>query len=103
YAGLSGGRITEVYQTRAFSSSIGLWMLAWLSQMASSPQNTEGMVGFPGRAVFGSRTGILIVVAVFRTGSRTGRLSVESSVAPYSGPLALIVGLRLSVAISSCI
>src|ERR1041385_4580942 len=37
-AGFSGGRITDVNHTRAFSSNIGLCMFAWLSQIPSSPQ-----------------------------------------------------------------
>src|SRR6266566_5585590 len=41
-AGLSLGRILEVIHTRPFSSNIGLCTLAWLCQMASSPQYGEG-------------------------------------------------------------
>src|SRR2546427_7445153 len=41
-AGFSLGRILEVIQTRPCASNIGLWTLAWLCQMASSPQYGEG-------------------------------------------------------------
>src|SRR5579864_2155888 len=64
YAGFSGGRITEVNQTRPFSSNMGLCMLAWLSQIASSPQYGEGFMGGGGTSVFGSRTGMRILVTV---------------------------------------
>src|SRR3954469_21502666 len=70
--------------------------------MDSSPQYGEACKGFPGPGVFGSRTGIFTLVAVCRTGSSTGTKSVLNSGAPYSSPLALTDGLRLSVAISSC-
>src|SRR5215471_6453194 len=45
-AGLAGGRTLEVNQTRPCSSNIGLCMLAWLSQMTSSPQYGDGVMGF---------------------------------------------------------
>jgi len=39
---------------------------------------------------------------MFFTGSNTGTMSVEFSVAPKIRPLALTVGLRLSVTAASC-
>src|SRR5438094_5287589 len=46
-SGLAGGRTREVNQTRPCSSSIGLCMLVWLSQIASAPQYGDGVIGFP--------------------------------------------------------
>src|SRR3954469_6172368 len=37
-SGLRGGRTRAVYQTRACSSSIGLWVVVWLSQSGVAPQ-----------------------------------------------------------------
>src|SRR5262245_44492574 len=37
-SGLAGGRTRDVNQTRPCSSSIGLCMLVWLSQIGSGPQ-----------------------------------------------------------------
>src|SRR5690242_12224983 len=58
-AGLSLGRILEVIHTRPFSSNIGLCTLAWLRQIASSPQYGEGATTLSSAldGVFGSRTG----------------------------------------------
>ena len=83
-AGLSGPRIRAVNQTRPSLSNIGLWTLAWLAQIFSSPQYGEGRSIWLSAlfGVFGSRTGMWIVVAVFLTGSSTGRSCVLSSVAP---------------------
>src|SRR5881396_726244 len=74
-AGFSLGRILEVIHTRPFSSNIGLCTLAWLCQMASSPQYGEGaaMLSSALDGVFGSRTGTLTCFATAPTGSRTGR------------------------------
>src|SRR5713226_1638837 len=74
-AGLSLGRILEVNHTRPFSSNIGLCTLAWLCQMASSPQYGEGAGSLSSAldGVFGSRTGTLTWLAAAPTGSRTGR------------------------------
>src|SRR5437762_13339703 len=74
-AGFSLGRILEVIHTRPFSSNIGLCTLAWLCQMASSPQYGEGaaMLSSALDGVFGSRTCRLILLAAAFTGSRTGR------------------------------
>src|SRR5712664_255446 len=74
-AGLSLGRILEVIHTRPFSSNIGLCTLAWLCQIASSPQNGEGATTLSSAldGVFGSRTGSLTWLAVAASGSRTGR------------------------------
>src|SRR6516164_585705 len=41
-SGLANCPTREVNQTRPFSSIIGLCMLAWLSQITSSPQEAEG-------------------------------------------------------------
>ena len=58
-------------------------MLVWLSQIRSSPQYGDGVIGFCfDEGVFGSRTGIFTWVALWRTGSSTGKRSVLSSVAP---------------------
>src|SRR5947209_20361682 len=74
-AGLSFGRILEVIQTRTCASNIGLWTLAWLCQMASSPQYGEGATTLSSAldGVFGSRTGSFTWVVTELTGSRTGR------------------------------
>src|SRR5580765_7686756 len=57
-AGLSGGRMLDVIQTRPFSSIIGLWTLFLLAQRMVSPQYADGApVGGPvAGCVFGSRT-----------------------------------------------
>ena len=67
-AGLSGGRITEVNQTRPLPSNIGLCTLVWLFQMASSPQYGEGCSDRRGVeiGVFGSRTAASCCAAVLR-------------------------------------
>ena len=58
-------------------------MLAWLSQIGSAPQYGEGVIGFClDEGVFGSRTGIFTWLALWPTGSSTGKRSVLSSVAP---------------------
>src|ERR1700675_1511758 len=74
-AGFSLGRILEVIQTRPCASNIGLWTLAWLCQMASSPQYGEGATILSSAldGVFESRTGTLTRVVAARMGSRTGR------------------------------
>src|SRR6266568_4911520 len=74
-AGLSFGRILEVIHTRPFSSNIGLCTLAWLCQIASSPQYGEGATTLSSAldGVFVSRTGSLTWLAVAASGSRTGR------------------------------
>src|SRR5205085_9958478 len=82
-SGFAGGRTRAVNQTRPFSSNIGLCMVVWLSQIRSSPQYADGSIGFCfDDGVFGSRTGMRICVARWRTGSSTGKRSVLSSVAP---------------------
>src|SRR3989442_9701019 len=83
-AGFSFGRILEVIQTRPCASNIGLWTLAWLCQMASSPQYGEGATTLSSAldGVFGSRTGSLTWVVTELTASRTVRLSALRSVAP---------------------
>ena len=82
-SGFAGGRTRDVNQTRPFSSNIGLCMLVWLSQIRSSPQYADGSIGFCfDDGVFGSRTGMRICVARWRTGSSTGKRSVLSSLAP---------------------
>jgi hypothetical protein len=56
-----------VNHTRPRSSSIGLWLLVWLSQIGFSPQNGEGAIGsLLCEGVAGSR------IAVCRSGSSTG-------------------------------
>ena len=58
-------------------------MLVWLSQMRSSPQYGDGGIGFDfDDGVAGSRTSIFTCVALWCTGSSTGKRSVLSSVAP---------------------
>jgi len=102
-SGVCGGRTRAVNQTRPRSSSIGLWMLVRLSQIGSRPQYGDGAIGASREdGVSGSSTGWPISEASFATGSSTGIASVLSSVAPYSLPLALTVGWRRSVEISSC-
>src|ERR1043166_579887 len=90
-------------QTRDFSSSIRLCGMVCACHSFSSPQYADGAsIGvLAAGGVFGSRTGSFTVVAVFVMGLRIGISSVLFSVAPKSWPLALIVGLRLSVDISS--
>jgi len=63
-SGLAGGRTREVNHTRPFSSSIGLCMLVWLSQIGSGPQMGEGSIVFClDDGVAGSRTSIVTCVA----------------------------------------
>ena len=82
-SGFAGGPTREVNQTWPFSSIIGLCMLVWLSQIASSPQYGDGAIAlFFDVCVLGSRTGIFTVLAVCVSGSSTGKKSVLSSVAP---------------------
>src|SRR2546428_7037845 len=101
---MSGGRTRAVAHTRSLSSINLVLMLAWLSQMVSGPQEGEGAIGAVFEdGVFGSRTGCFSWLAVCVFGSSTGKRSVLSSGAPYSLPLALMVGLRRSVEIKSCI
>ena len=45
-AGFSREPTLDVNQTCPFSSIIGLCMVVWLSQMASSPQYGDGIIGF---------------------------------------------------------
>src|SRR5207302_7330630 len=73
--GFSLGRILEVIHTRPFSSNIGLCTLAWLCQMTSCPQYSEGATTLSSAldGVVGSRTGTLTWRGVALTGSRTGR------------------------------
>src|SRR5260370_9674057 len=73
-AGFSLGRILEVIQIRPCPSNIGLWTLAWLGQMASSPQYGEGAAGLSSalNRRFGSRTGTLSSFAITLTRSKTG-------------------------------
>ena len=73
-AGLSGGRTADVIQTRPRSSNIGLCTLFLLVQITSSPQYGDGcgIDGFVG-GVLESRTVSGTRLAVWRTGSRTGR------------------------------
>jgi hypothetical protein len=52
--------------------------------------------------ICGSRTGAGNTVATFFTGSRIGMLSELYSGDPYTGPCALTVGKRRSLAIRSC-
>ena len=55
-SGFAGGLIRAVNQTRPFSSMIGLWIEVWPSQIASSPQYTDGPSGRSlDDGVFGSR------------------------------------------------
>src|SRR3977135_2989697 len=74
-AGFSLGRILEVIQTRPCASNIGLWTLALLWQMTSSPQYGEGATGLSSAldGVFESRTGNRTWLATAPSGSRTGR------------------------------
>ncbi len=72
-AGFSGARTAEVSHSRPRSSSIGLWTLFLLVQIASSPQYGDGagtLLEVAG--VLGSRTVSLIWLIVFATGSSTG-------------------------------
>src|SRR6266850_470810 len=66
-------------------------------QYADCPFGSEAEDG-----VSGSRHGCWICVATCFTGSSTGTMSVLSSGEPYILPLALTVGLSLSVEIESC-
>src|SRR5712691_7825767 len=97
-SGLAGGRTREVNHTRPFSSYIGLCVLVWLSQIGSGPQIGEGSIVFAlDDGVRGSRTSIFTCVALWLTGSSTGKRSVLSSVAPYRRPFGLSLGFLLSV------
>src|SRR5450631_2016034 len=76
----SNGRPRAENQRRPFSSKMRLCTLVWLSQMGSSPQNTEGPLGSLWVVgVLGSEKGCLIFQALFATGSSTGISSVDSS------------------------
>src|SRR5436190_13090131 len=103
-AGVAFGRILEANQIRAFSSKYRLCGLVWASQIFSSPKYGEAAnIGAAlSDGVFGSRTGSFTSNATFFTGSSTGTLSVEFSVAPKTRPLAFTVGLRLSLTVASC-
>ena len=100
-AGFSGPRTAAASQTRPSRSSIELWLLARVSQIASSPQYGDAASGLSAAAcpgprlsgICGSRTGILNVVALFSTGSRIGMRSELYSGDPNSGPLPLTVGI----------
>src|SRR5262245_6238573 len=110
YAGFSRPRVDAASHTRPFASTIELWLLTRVSQICSSPQYADGAIAFrpaacPGprlSGICGSSTVAWNVVIVCFTGSRTGRVSVLYSGEPYSGPYALTVGFRLSVAMMSC-
>src|SRR5580658_8464783 len=81
-AGFDSGRRRAEYQTRPSASNIGLWTIAWLSQISSSPQYGDGASceysSFE-LEVFGSMTGSRILDATALTGSSTGMSSVLSS------------------------
>src|SRR5215467_3932620 len=64
-SGLPGTPTRDVNQTRPFSSSIGLCMLVWLSQIGSGPQYGDGSMAFCfDDGVLGSRTCIFTCVAL---------------------------------------
>ena len=94
-----------VSQTRPRASIIGLCGLAGSFQTASAPKSRHGLnpsvVNIDGTVDGSSRSGILIISERCAAVSVTSRKSLPMST-PYSGPLALTRGLRLSVAISSC-
>ncbi len=73
-AGFSNDRTAAVIHTRPRSSNIGLCTLLLLVQMTSLPKYGDGcsIAGDVG-GVFGSRTVSGIWLAVWRTGSSTGR------------------------------
>src|SRR2546430_5150157 len=82
-SGFCGGRTRAVYQTRPRSSSIGLCVLVWLSQIGFAPQYGDGAIGSSlDDRVSGSRTGCSLSVATCDRGSSTGSMSVLSSIAP---------------------
>ena len=93
-------RTVAASHTRPSRSSIELWLLARVSQIASSPQYGDAASDLSAAAcpgprlsgICGSRTGILNVVALFSTGSRIGIRSELYSGDPKSGPLPLTVG-----------
>src|SRR6266850_6786824 len=103
-AGVAFGRILAANQMRDLSSKYRLCGLVWASQIFSSPKYGEAAnIGTScSDGVFGSRTGSFTSYAMFFTGSNTGTMSVEFSVAPKIRPLALTVGLRLSLTVASC-
>src|SRR2546423_12030105 len=75
-SGLALGVMREVNHTRPFSSSIGLWLSVWLSQIGSGPQYGDGPNGSPfDDGVFASRTGCTMVLELFVFGSRIGTRS----------------------------
>src|SRR5258706_11310952 len=79
-AGLSMPRTVAVSQSRPCLSNIELWLLAFVSQVFSSPQYAEGCNGFtlaacPGPSdsgISGSRTGIRNTDTALVFGSRIG-------------------------------
>src|SRR5439155_13646760 len=108
-AGFLGPRTAAANHTRPFLSNMPLWLLAFVSQIFSSPQYADGAAGFsiaacPGPGASGvsvARTGIVNVVTVCVLGSRMGITSVAYSGEPKSLPYALTVGWRRSDAIRS--
>src|SRR5688572_15639413 len=89
-AGLAGPRTAAASHRRPRLSSIELWLLARVSQIASSPQYAEACIGlsaaaWPGPSesgMAGSCTGSLKNVTWWVFGSRIGMLSVLYSGAP---------------------
>src|SRR4029434_11336206 len=98
HAGVAGGRIRAVIQRRPCPSNIALWTSLRLVEIASSPQYGDGFrFGPDARGVFGSCGGTLSTDTLDVAGSSTGVLSVLTSGAAETSPLALAVRMRRSV------
>src|SRR6185503_13668129 len=102
-SGFGSGLMREVYQVRAFSSIIGLWLSVRPSQYGLSPQYADTPYGLPfTEGVLSSRTGWCRSIAVFVRGSSTATMSVESSGEAYTAPFGFTRGSLRSVDTTSC-
>src|SRR6476619_3936939 len=103
HAGVAGGRIRAVIQSRPWPSNIELCTSLRLVQMFSLPQYGEGLsVGPDATGVLGSCGGTFSADVFDVLGSSTGVSSVLISGELYTRPFPFTVGLRRSVTARSC-